>query len=371
MKTTTGETVLYSGREDDLHHEGVAIIMKKGMEKYLMEWKPVNSRIIQARLKGRQSNLSIIQCYAPTNDSNDRDKEAFYEQLQATFENVHCRDFLLVMGDLNAKVGSDNLNFERVMGRGGCGVQNDNGERLVEWCAFNNMIIGGALFPHRNIHKLTWTSPNGRDQNQIDHLMVNSMWRRSLPDVRVRRGADASSDHHLVTAKVRLKLRAAGPNKQRTPRYDFSRLQDQRTKNAFVLQLRNRFQALSNIDEQSIDEEEDTVNQQWKQVKNIFDEASKTCLGMQKTRKKKEWITPDTWQAIEERRQLKKKINDSKSARLREKYRAAYTETNRRVKRKIRTDKRAYMEGIARCGGNTLLPYMPVRRKGHERERES
>ena len=105
-------------------------------------------------------------------------------------------------------------------------------------------------------------------------------------------------------------------------------------------------------------------------MKNIFDEASKTCLGMQKTRKKKEWITPDTWQAIEERRQLKKKINDSKSARLREKYRAAYTETNRRVKRKIRTDKRAYMEGIARCGGNTLLPYMPVRRKGHERERE-
>ena len=90
MKTTTGETVLCSGREDDLHHEGVAIIMKKGMENYLMEWKPVNRRIIQARFKGRQTNLSIIQCYAPTNDSNDRDKEAFYEQLQATLENVHC-----------------------------------------------------------------------------------------------------------------------------------------------------------------------------------------------------------------------------------------------------------------------------------------
>ena len=213
-------------REDDLHHEGVVIIMKKGMEKYLMEWKPVNSRIIQARLKGRQTNLSIIQCYAPTNDSNDRDKEAFYEQLQATLENVHRRDLLLVMGDLNAKVGSDNMNFERVMGREGCGLQNENGERLVEWCAFNNMIIGGTLFPYRNIYKLTWTSPNGRDQNQIDHLMVNSMWRRSLLDITVKRGADAS-----------------------TPRYDISRLQDPRTKKAFVLQLRNRFQAMSNIDE--------------------------------------------------------------------------------------------------------------------------
>ena len=56
MKTTTEETVLYSGREDDSHHAGVAITMKKGMEKYLMEWKPVNSRIILARLKGRQTN---------------------------------------------------------------------------------------------------------------------------------------------------------------------------------------------------------------------------------------------------------------------------------------------------------------------------
>jgi len=110
-----------------------------------------------------------------------------------------------------------------------------------------------------------------------------------------------------VTAKVRLKLRAAGPNKYTTPRYDISRLQDPRTKKAFVLQLRNTFQALSNIDEQD-NEEEDTVNQQWKQVRNIFDEASKTCLGMQKTRKKKEWITPDTWQVIEERCQQEKKI---------------------------------------------------------------
>ena len=98
-------------------------------------------------------------------------------------------------------------------------------------------------------------------------------------------GADASSDHHLVTAKVRLELRAARPNKHTNPRYDISRPQDPRTKNAFVLQLRNRFQALSNIDEQD-SEEENTVNQQWKQVRNISDEASKTCMGMRKTEKK-------------------------------------------------------------------------------------
>ena len=83
MKTGTGETMLYLGREDGLHYEGVTIILKKGMEKYLMEWKPINSRILLARLKGRQTNITIIQCYAPTNDNDNLDKDAFYEQLQA------------------------------------------------------------------------------------------------------------------------------------------------------------------------------------------------------------------------------------------------------------------------------------------------
>ena len=77
-----------------------------------------------------------------------------------------------------------------------------------------------------------------------------------------------------------------------------------------------------------------------KQVKPVW--------GCRRPKRKKEWITPDTWQVIEERRQLKKKINDRRSARLRERFIAAYTETNRHVKRKIRTDKRAYMEELAK-----------------------
>jgi len=136
------------------------------------------------------------------------------------------------------------------MGKEGCGVQNDKGERLKEWCVFYNKIIGGTIFPHHNIKKLTWTSPNGQDQKQNDHFMVNSMWRRSLLDVKVTRGVDVGSNQHLVTARVRLKLRAAGPKKQINPRYDISGLRDPRIKSSFVLQLRNRFQALSLMDSQ-------------------------------------------------------------------------------------------------------------------------
>ena len=67
-RTNPGETMLYSGRDDDQHHEGVAIILRKGMEKCLMEWKPINSRLMKVRMKGKHINITIIQCYAPTND---------------------------------------------------------------------------------------------------------------------------------------------------------------------------------------------------------------------------------------------------------------------------------------------------------------
>ncbi|KAJ8365382.1 hypothetical protein SKAU_G00142130 [Synaphobranchus kaupii] len=62
---------------------------------------------------------------------------------------------------------------------------NNNDERLATFCVTNKLVIGGSLFPHKDIHKLTWCSPNARDKNQIDHLMINAKWRSSLRDVKV------------------------------------------------------------------------------------------------------------------------------------------------------------------------------------------
>ena len=92
------------------------------------------------------------------------------------------------------------------MGKEGVGEMNENGERFAEFCALHNLVIGGTLFKHKDIHKVTWVSPNGRDKNQIDHVSINGRYRRSLQDTRVMRGADAYSDHFLVISKVKLKL---------------------------------------------------------------------------------------------------------------------------------------------------------------------
>ena len=104
MTASTGETVLYSGRDDDIHEEGVAVILRKGTEKCLMVWKLISSRLIKIIIRGKQLNMTIIQCYGPTNDSDDEAKDLFYEQLEAEVKSAPQHDMMIVIGGYNAKV---------------------------------------------------------------------------------------------------------------------------------------------------------------------------------------------------------------------------------------------------------------------------
>ena len=132
-KNDKGEsyTIIHSGQKDT-HHRGVALIMNRESANTLMEWEPINERLIKARFNSKYCKFTIIQCYAPTNDSEDDMKEEWYDQLQAAVSKVPQHDVLLIMGDMNAKTGSDNTDRERAMGREGCGIINDNGEKFCE-----------------------------------------------------------------------------------------------------------------------------------------------------------------------------------------------------------------------------------------------
>ena len=113
----------------------------------------------------------------------------------------------ILMGDFNAKIGSHNTGYEDITGTHGLGQMNENGECFGDLCALNQLVIGGSIFPHKHINKNTWRSPDHRTENQIDHICISRRFRRSWRDVRVRRGADVSSDHHLVVTAVRLRLK--------------------------------------------------------------------------------------------------------------------------------------------------------------------
>ena len=96
--------------------------------------------------------------------------------------------YIVLMGDLNAKIGSNNANREEVMGKFCVGVMNDNvnRERLCDFCiADYGLVITGTSFPHKEIHKLTLRSPDGKTVYRIDHFVVNGRMRTSILDTRV------------------------------------------------------------------------------------------------------------------------------------------------------------------------------------------
>ena len=147
--TRDGSIILFSGK-DNVHSNGVAHIANRHAARSLMEWEPISDRLIRARFASNYSNLTILQCYAEEDIKDD-----FYEQLQRKVSKIPQLDMLLITGDFNAKVGNDKNGRGDTMGRHGCGTINDNGERLVEFCLSNRCIIGGTIFPHRDIHKLS------------------------------------------------------------------------------------------------------------------------------------------------------------------------------------------------------------------------
>ena len=145
LKLQSGETIMYSGN-NDVYQGGVAIMVSSTARRTMLEWTPISERIIKARFYSRHKKLTIIQAYAPTNEAVDNEKDDFYYQIQDTLKDCNRDDMIVVMGDFNAKVGSNNTNREEVMGKHGVGDMNDNGERLCNFCSMNGLVISGTLF---------------------------------------------------------------------------------------------------------------------------------------------------------------------------------------------------------------------------------
>ena len=150
----------------------------------------------------------------------------------------------MVIGDINARIGEDDTGRETAMGTQGFGCANNNGERPSDLSVERRLSIGGNLFIYRDIHKITWKWPDRRTVSQIDNVIINQKWRRSLQDVKANRGADIGSDHVLVVATVSLKLRKTKRGEERQQRFDTAKLINSNTEKDFKLELKNRIASM-------------------------------------------------------------------------------------------------------------------------------
>jgi len=101
----------------------------------------------------------------------------------------------ILLGDFNAEVGRGNI-FKPTIGNESLHQDsNDIGVRSVNFATSKNLVVKSTIFPHRNIHKYNWTSPDGKTHNQIDHILIERGWHSSILDVRSIRGSDCNTDH--------------------------------------------------------------------------------------------------------------------------------------------------------------------------------
>ena len=172
--------------------------------------------MISVHFQGKPFNITVIQVYAPTSNISTVPRN-----LQDFLELTPKKDVLFIIGDWNAKVRSQET--PGVTGKFGLGVQNEAGESLIEFCQENTLVIANTLFQQHRRRLYTWTSPDGQYQNQIVYILCSQRWRSSIQSSKTRPGADCASDHELLIAKFRLKLKKVGKT-IKTFRYDLNQI---------------------------------------------------------------------------------------------------------------------------------------------------
>ena len=140
---------MFSERQTDIHRDGVAIILDKDTNSVL----PVDEQLITARFVTAHAKVTITQCYAPPNNHDDYEKDSFYEQ--QLIDKIPHHNITIVMGDTNAQIDGDRSGFKQVLESHAFVKRTENGNRFVQFCAMNNLMIGSTLFEHKDIHKIT------------------------------------------------------------------------------------------------------------------------------------------------------------------------------------------------------------------------
>nr|XP_043069590.1 uncharacterized protein LOC122322183 [Drosophila bipectinata] len=323
--TSSGNLVMHSGTKDG-GRSGVGIYVSKQYKQALISWSPVSDRIIIARFRCKARHITIVQCYAPTEDASDDIKDDFYNALTSSLTRIERGYIKILMGDFNAKIGPKNNGLETIMGRHGVGTRSNNGDRLIDLCQTFQLVIGGIAFPHKEIHKYTWTSPNGHTRNQIDHICISRKWRRSLMDVRNRR-----SDHELIIGELLIKLRRNSNTVNRTtrrpPPINIQRLSESNLSTRMATTLREEMTT-------------QPLNHSWEQTCSILRSTAEEMLGTRQ-RRRTDWTSAHTWELISKRNSLKSKADHDCRAR------DEHKELCKMLKKSARNDKRKLLDKLA------------------------
>ena len=210
VETVSKYTFFWIGKSSDEKREsGVGFAIKTElMGKLPSSPKGFNDRLMTLRLPIEGNRFAtLISAYAPTMTNPDNTKEKFYEDLKNLIEKTPRADKLIILGDLNARVGTDWKTWKGVLGKHGIGKNNSNGDLLLETCSTYGLLITNTCFQLPKRNRTSWMHPRSKHWHMIDYIIVRQ---RDRQDVRVTKtmcGADCWTDHRLLISKMNLQIK--------------------------------------------------------------------------------------------------------------------------------------------------------------------
>ena len=154
---------IYYSRQESLSRNGIAIMVNERVQNAVLGCNLKNDRMISVHFQGKPFNIMVIQVYAPTSNTEEAEAEWFCEEIQDLLELTPKKDVLFIIGDWNAKVGGQET--PGVTGKFALGLRNEAGQRLIEFCQENALVITNTLFQQHKRILYTWTLPDGQHCN--------------------------------------------------------------------------------------------------------------------------------------------------------------------------------------------------------------
>ena len=203
-------TMIYSGGEN--HRNRVGIVMKNSVANSMMGFWTISDTVIMMKLEAKPFNINVMQVYAPPQDHDGEEIEKFYQEIQNGIKYAKSDEVICIMGDLNANGGDER--YQKIVGMHGLGRRNERGERLIQFCQENKLIIANTWFqqPVRKLY--TWEIHGDTSRNQIDYIMFNERFRNCIKQAKTYPGADMNSDHNPVVVKINMKLKRTNATKR-------------------------------------------------------------------------------------------------------------------------------------------------------------
>ena len=256
--------------------QGVSILIRKKFRKYIKTWEAINSRIIKMNLDIWGYRMTILGIYGVNDDATVKIKDDFYEQINDEIRKIGTSREIIVLGDLNGRVGK---NTNNIAGPYGEDNVNDNGNRIITFCDNNNLKILNGFYQHKDTHKYTWTQKTRNLRSIIDYAIIRQKTRLKVQDIRVYRGASCGSDHYLLKSKILFHSSKRNHNDKESQedegteykirRYNLVSLDHESTKNLYKTRLKDKLNR----------EDFSSTEDHYEYIKKCIHEAATESLG--------------------------------------------------------------------------------------------